>query len=61
MSFINDLHAIDPTSISNILHLDFTMSDVFTQEELSTLWQASNFKRYYYFTGQEPGTVRSCC
>lgn len=52
MSFINDLYAI-ASDLHNIPHLDFTMSDVFSQEELFILWQASNFKRYYYFTGQE--------
>jgi len=52
MSFINDLYAI-ASDIQDIPYLNIPMIDVFSQEELFILWQASNFRRYFYFTGQE--------
>jgi len=52
LSFINDLYAI-ASDLQDITNLNISMTDVFTQEELFTLWQASNFRRYFYFTGQE--------
>jgi hypothetical protein len=51
-SFINDLYAI-ASDIQDIPDLNISMTDVFSQDELFILWQASNFRRYFYFTGQE--------
>jgi hypothetical protein len=52
LSFINDLYAI-ASDIQDITDLNISMTDVFSQDELFILWQASNFRRYFYFTGQE--------
>lgn len=52
LSFMNDLYAI-ASDLQDIPNLNISMSDVFSREELFILWQASNFRRYYYFTGQE--------
>ena len=52
LSFMNDLYAI-ASDLQDIPHLDISMSDIFSREELFILWQASNFRRYYFFTSQE--------
>ncbi len=52
ISFMNDLYAI-ASDLQDIPELNISMSDVFSREELFIMWQASNFRRYYYFTGQE--------
>ena len=52
LSFMNDLYAI-ASNLQDLPHLNISMNDVFSREELFILWQASNFRRYYYFTAQE--------
>ena len=52
LSFINDLYSI-AADLQDIIDLNITMADVFTREELFVLWQASNMRRYFLFTGKE--------
>lgn len=52
LTFVNDLYAI-ASDLQDIEDLNISMDDVFSREELFALWQASNMKRYFYFTSKK--------
>lgn len=53
LTFINDLYSI-ASNLQDINDLGISLNDLFTNEELFALWQASNFSRYFYFTVKTP-------
>lgn len=51
VTLVSDIYAM-VADLRDMDHLKISMSDVFSQDDLFTLWQASNMSLYYSFTSK---------
>jgi hypothetical protein len=50
--FVSDIFQI-AGDLQDMDHLNISLYDIFSQDDIFTLWQATNIERYYHFTGKE--------
>jgi len=51
ITFVDDIYSL-AANLNNMDHLNISMFDVFSKDDLFSIWQASNFKYYIYFTSK---------
>lgn len=51
IDFVNDIYYL-VANVKDVPHINVNMDDVFTKDEIFTLWQATNIKLYMVFTSK---------
>jgi hypothetical protein len=52
LTFVNDIFSM-ASDLQDMNHLNITLFELFTKDDLFTLWQAANAGRYFRFTSKE--------